>query len=197
MLENVNDLIVTDAELISLIRSELDLLKGFCEDEKPSNIPPILKIWDSTKKLQIFPLSLDREFNRSSGRRQILINLGAEFYRHWGQEVFPAAVMLLSEAWVKAFSRAEVSSVNRAPSDYPDAIECVVVQALTLTKSSTIEKEANPRTGLAALEIKRREPYLQVWDWVAPTIMPTGRETTDLLNHFYMGWAQEDMREGS
>lgn len=103
----------------------------------------------------MFPLSLERDFNRSSGRRQILINVGAEFHRQ-GRQVLPAAVIPISEAWVKAFSRAEVSSVNRAPGDYPDSIECVVVQALTLTKSSAIEKEANPRSGFAALEIKRR-----------------------------------------
>lgn len=134
MLENINHWTVTDAELLSLIRSELDLLKSFCQDEQPNNIPPILKVWDSTKSLQMFPLSLDREFNRSSGRRQILINVGAEFHRHWGREVFPAAIILISEAWVKSFSRAEHSSVNRAPSDYPDSIECVVVQSLTLSQ---------------------------------------------------------------
>lgn len=41
MLENINDLTVTDAELLSLIRSEIDLLKDFCEVEKPSTITPI------------------------------------------------------------------------------------------------------------------------------------------------------------
>ncbi|MBW4497078.1 MAG: hypothetical protein KME26_29265 [Oscillatoria princeps RMCB-10] len=126
MLENINNSTVTDAELLSLIRSEIDLLKDFCQDEKPSNIHPIFKVWDSTKKLQMFPLSPDREFNRSSGRRQILINVGAEFHRQWGRQVLPAAVILISEAWVKSFSRAEVSSVNRAQARLPrfDRVYC-------------------------------------------------------------------------
>lgn len=60
MLENINNWTVTDAELLSLIRSDLDLLKGFCQDEQPNNIPPIFKVRYLTKKLQMFPLSPDR-----------------------------------------------------------------------------------------------------------------------------------------
>lgn len=197
MFENLKDSIVSDEELLFMIGYERDIIKSYCEDEKPQNIPPIIKVLDSENRLQFIPLDGGRDFNRSTERRQIMVEIGAAFYREWGRDVFPSILMMTSEAWMKSFDVKEVPDKVRAPSDYPDAIDAIVVQAITLTKSSAEEAEAKPRAGLAVLEIKSREPYLTLEELVEPNLMPATRETTDLLNHFFMGWVKQGAIENN
>lgn len=197
MFENIKDSIVTDEELLFIIGYERDIIKSYCEEEKPQNIPPIIKVLNSEKRLQFIPFDGERDFNRSTERRSILMDMGAAFYKEWGQDVFPSILIMISEAWMKSFDAKDVPDKVRAPSDYPDAIDSIVVQAITLTKSSLEETEAKPRGGLSVLEIKSRDPYLILEELVEPNLMPATRETTDLLNHFFMGWAKQGAIENN
>lgn len=190
MLEDIEDSVVTDADFLEIIKNEVEFIKTFCLDEKAENISPMLKVWDSKKQLQLVPLTQWEDFNKSVGRRQILVEVGAYFYKEWGSDVFPAIVMLTSEAWMKSFDPKSMPDKIRMPSDYPDAIDSVVVQAITLAKSSILESEPNPRAGMAVLEIKARKPYIHLEELVEPNISAANRESTDLLNHFFMGWLQ-------
>ncbi len=195
MLENIKDSIVTDSDFLSLISSELDTIQNFVREEKLQNIPPILQVLDTNKTHQIIPLDEDVDFNNSSERRQVLKRFGGAFYEHWGYPVFPAVVMLTSEAWIKSFDSKSVPDKVRKPSDYPDAIDAIVIQAITLTKPSTVEDEPEPRVCVAVLEIKQREPEIVLEELIEPSIMPVSGNKTDLLNHFYLGWMQQNKIE--
>lgn len=195
MLENIENSVVTNKDLIEIIETEIEFIKSFCMDEKPNNIAPVLKVWDSKKQLQLIPLTQWKDFNKSSGRRQIMVEVGACFYKEWGRDVFPAVVLLTSEAWMKSFDPKSIPDKMRMPSDYPDAIDSVVVQAITLTKSSILETEAKPRAAMSVLEIKCRKPYIQLQQLVEPNITLANRDSTDLLNHFFMGWVKAGMVE--
>ena len=195
MLEEIANSVVTDKDLLEIIQFEVDFIKSFCVDEKPHNISPILKVWDSKKQLQLVPLTQWKEFNKSGVRRQIMVEVGAYFYKQWGRDVFPAIVLLTSEAWMKSFDAKSMPDKIRMPSDYPDAIDSIVVQAITLTKSSILETEPKPRVAMSILEIKQRKPYIQVKELVEPNITAANRDSTDLLNHFFMGWVKAGMAE--
>lgn len=195
MLENIKDAVVTDLDFLSLINSELDTIQNFFQKEKLENMPPILHVLDTNKTHQVIPLNDEVDFNNSTERRQVLKRFGSEFYADWGYPVFPAVVMLTSEAWIKSFDSTSIPDKMRTPSDYPDAIDAIVIQAITLTKPSTVEDEPEPRVCLAVLEIKQREPHILLEELVEPTVMPASTNTTDLLNHFYLGWMQQNQIE--
>ena len=195
MLENIKDSVVTDSDFLCLIHSELDTIQNFFREEKLENISPILQVLDTNKTHQFMPLDDEVDFNNSTERRQVLMNFGSEFYEHWGYPVFPAVVMLTSEAWIKSFDSTSVPDKIRTPSDYPDAIDAIVIQAITLTKSSIAEDEPEPRICLAVLEIKQREPHILLEELIKPRIMPASSNSTDLLNHFYLGWMQQNKIE--
>ncbi|MGB3513588.1 MAG: hypothetical protein WBA93_31155 [Microcoleaceae cyanobacterium] len=195
MLENIKDSVVTDSDFLSLISSEIDTIQNFFREEKLENMPPILQILDTNKSHQILPIGENADFNNSTERRQVLKRFGSEFYANWGYPVFPAVVMLTSEAWIKSFDSTSVPDKVRQPSDYPDAIDTIVIQAITLTKPSKEEDEAEPRVCLGVLKIKQREPHILLEELVEPSIMPASSNTTDLLNHFYLGWMQQHQIE--
>lgn len=195
MLNNLNNYVITDEELLVILNRELEIIQEYCQEETPENIPPILKVIDSENRLQFISLDTEEDFNKAAKRRQILFQIGAAFYREWGQTVFPIILILTSEAWMKSFDANAIPDKVRAPSDYPDAIDAIVIQAITLAKSSQEETESNPRAGLAVLEIKTRQPYIHAEKLLEPQIMPATMETTDLLNHFFIGWFQESKSE--
>lgn len=195
MYENMKNAVVTDKELLALTQDEINLVKHYCENEKPRNIPPLLKIFDSQHQLQLVPLGEWKGFNKSAKRQQIMARIGAEIYREWGWDPFPAVILLTTETWLKAFDPKSVRDKVRMPSDYPDAVDSIMVQSLTLSKASILEKEPTPRSSMAIFEIKRRKPYMLVEVMVEPTLCEAGPGSTELLNQFYLGWFQESMRE--
>lgn len=195
MLENIKDAVVTDSDFLSLIHSELDTIQNFFREEKPENMPPILQVLDTNKTQQIIPIDDESDFNNSKERRQVLKRFGSEFYQDWGYPIFPAIVMLISEAWMKSFDSKSIPNKMRMPSDYPDAIDAIVIQAITITKSSIEENEPKPRVCLAVLEIKEREPHIVLEELLEPRVMPASANSTDLLNHFYLGWMQQNQIE--
>lgn len=195
-LERIKELIVTDEDLLFVINTELELIQDFCTQEKLQNLAPILKIIDSNSTMQLAPLMEGESFNKSTERRRILQEIGAHFRSHWGREVFPAIVMLTSEAWLKAFEQEKPpQEYHRAPSDYPDAIDTIVVQAITLVKSSPEDEEGKPRAGMGVLEIKNREPYIHTKSYIDPRVFPVSPNNTDLLNHFFLGWFKQGLTE--
>ncbi|MGK7925320.1 MAG: hypothetical protein AB4290_08750 [Spirulina sp.] len=197
MLENLDRDTISDDELIATIEQELKIIQGFCEEEKIDHFPPTLQVLDSEGRWQFIEVPNEPDFNSSVQRRQILVELGSIFYQAWGREICPMIVMLSSEAWMKSFDRNSQPNPYRAPSDYPDAIDSIVVQSITLTKAEIDAEDNKPRACLAVLEIKQRQPYIQTEILVEPTITPAGRDNTDLLNHFYLGWMQQSLSEGN
>ena len=195
MYENMKNAVVTDKELLALTQDEINIIKQYCEDEKPITVPPVLKIFDSQHQLQLVPLGQWKEFNKSAKRLQIMAQVGAEVYRECGWDPFPAVILLTTETWLKAFDPNAVPDKVRMPSDYPDAVDSIMMQSLTLAKASLLEKEPKPRSSMAILEIKHRKPYMLVEVMVEPTLCEAGPGTTELLNQFYRGWFQESMKE--
>lgn len=195
MYENLKNAVVTDKELLALTQDELNIVKQYCENDKPKTVPPLLKIFDSHHQLQLVPLGQWEEFGKSAKRRQIMTEVGAEIYREWGWDPFPAVILLTTETWLKTFDPDSVPEKMRMPSDYPDAIDSIMVQTLTLAKASLLEKEPKPRSSMAIFEIKRRKPYILLEQMVEPTLCEAGPGMTELLNHFYLGWFQESMRD--
>jgi hypothetical protein len=195
MLENIGQSVVADSDFLQVIQEELNTIHTFCRDHHPHNMPPILKVFDSQQKIQVMPILEGEKFNRAVHRREILTKIGSAFYTQNGAENFPAIVMLISEAWMKSFSADALPDKMRAPSDYPDAVDAIVVQAVTLTKPSILTTQPQPRAGLAVLEIKQRRPYLIVDSLVEASIVPANRDTTDLLNYFFRGWFLQSQRD--
>lgn len=191
MSETRKDFVITDAQLLDFVKEEIEFVESFCIDCQPRAIPPTLKILDSQKRLHLIELEVGKNFHRSAKRREILVKAGEEFYREWGEEIFPEIVMLTSEAWIKAFHQNAVPDKIRQPSDYPDAIDAIAAQAITLGRPSILANGSDARACMAALKIERRKPYIQVTQFTEPTLYKAGRETTDLINHFFIGWAYE------
>ena len=195
MLENIGQSVVTDSDFLQVIQEELNTIQAFCRDHHPHNMPPILKVFDSTQKIQVMPILEGEKFNRAVHRREILTRIGSAFYDQNGADNFPAIVMLISEAWMKSFAADALPDKMRAPSDYPDAVDAIVVQAVTLTKPTILTTQPQPRAGLAVLEIKQRRPYLIVESLVDANIVPANQETNDLLNYFFRGWFLQSQRD--
>lgn len=197
MLEHIDQDVITDQDLLAIAHSEIDLIQTFCEQEKISSFAPSLKIIDSEGRLQILEIPDELDFNHSVKRRQILLKLGQLFYQTWEAEVCPMVVILTSEAWMKSFQSETKPNPYRTPSDYPDAIDAIVIQSITFSKDSLSAAEHSPRACLGVLEIKQRQPYLQTEILVEPIITPATPESTDLLNHFYRGWFQQSMSQNN
>lgn len=195
MLENLDRDTISNDELIATIEQELKIIQGFCQEENVEHFPPTLQVLDSEGRWQFLEIPNEPDFNNSANRRQILVELGSVFYQAWGRDICPMIVMLSSEAWMKSFSGNTQPNPYRAPSDYPDAIDSIVVQSITLTKSEIDAEDNKPRACLAVLEIKQRQPYIQAEILVEPTVTPAGRDSTDLLNHFYLGWMRQSLSE--
>ncbi|MBP0021931.1 MAG: hypothetical protein J7647_30790 [Cyanobacteria bacterium SBLK] len=195
MLENLDRDTISNDELIATIEQELKIIQGFCQEEKVEHFPPTLQVLDSEGRWQFLEIPNEPDFNNSVNRRQILVELGSVFYQAWGRDICPMIVMLSSEAWMKSFDSTSQPNPYRTPSDYPDAIDSIVVQSITLTKSAIEAEDNKPRACLAVLEIKQRQPYIQAKILVEPTITLAGRDSTDLLNHFYLGWMQQNLSE--
>ncbi|MEA5470423.1 hypothetical protein [Spirulina sp. 06S082] len=195
MLDNLDRDTISDDELIATIEQELKIIQGFCEEESIENFPPTLQVLDSEGRWQFLEIPNEPDFNHSVQRRQVLVALGGVFYQAWGREIYPMIVMLSSEAWMKSFDSGSKPNPYRSPSDYPDAIDSIVVQSITLTKTEINAEDNQPRACLAVLEIKQRQPYIKTEILVEPTITPAGRDRTDLLNHFYLGWIQQSLAE--
>lgn len=190
MLENLEDGIVTNDDLLFLVKEELEMIQGFCIKHKPKVIPPMLQVLDSTRQKQVIPLHEEKNFGKSQGRRQALMRIGAAFYQEYGYEVFPVVAILTSETWLKGFERDAVPEKLRQPSDYPDAIDSIMVQGMTVVKSSILETQPNPRAAMGVLEIKQRKPYIKAEHLLDASLMDVTYNTTDLLNHFFIGWMQ-------
>lgn len=194
MSQSINDFVLTDKQLMEFVKVELDFIKNYCADCKPTAFPPILKVLDSRQKLHLISLDVDENFHRSTKRRQVLEEAGTKFYKKYGKNLFPAIVMLSSEAWLKAFNANNMPENIRQPSDYPDAVEVVVVQAITFANTSILESDCPPRASMGTLKIEARNPYLKLSEMSEPNLYPAGPETTDLLDRFFIGWFQEDVR---
>lgn len=195
---DIINLVFTNEELLALVQRELEIVQGFCLEEKRSFIPAFLQILDSTYYPHIIPLYNEKNFNKARERQGILLKTGNHFYHHWGNLVFPMVATLTSEAWMKAFHPDTIPHPDkvRMPSDYPDAVDSLVVQCVTLAKEAPGDEKGSPRAALGILEIKRRKPFMQFEMLVEPTLVPAkSKDATDLVNYFYLGWMQASMKD--
>ncbi len=195
-LENISKLIVTESDIRYVLETETDFIKDYLEDTKDPSLPAVLKVMDTSNQIQVFPLDEKQNLNNPLIRRQLLGAMGINFRTRCKMNILPAIAILSYRAWIKTYKSEKEFNPLLKPSDYVDAIDSIVIQVLTT--NVRVKNKPTARTGMTALEVVQKEPYLKVKDLMEPLIEKVDSwEKANMLSDFYAGWFKQGSVENN